>query len=314
MKTAIETALCKLRGTITPSSLEFVEDKGVVRIILNGKKVQEKNMQEEGNDFEGWAIASHICSNGEIVLDIAKGTEFQYGDYIGNGHLCRFLYRIMKFSKQYEKWFRLSPYLQAEADKFEKYLRNGKFVNNVGTGDAGNKGKYDDENAVEARMADPGVLKSVVKSIDVGKGTVYRQLPVGLFEEKIARNKSVFTGGKSAIDLWNIKDDEINIVELKTKNRMMGIITEIFFYSNYIFDLVSEDGLFQLSAVPKGKGNHRGYEEIYNSKIKKVNGIMLADNGNYHPWVCKCLSVLNDNGNSNLNYQCENYHLKDVIS
>ena len=39
----------------------------------------------------------------------------------------------------------------------------------------------------------------------------------------------------------------------KTNNRMIGIVTEIFFYSNYVYDLVSEDGLFALNDQVKGR-------------------------------------------------------------
>ncbi|MCR5746905.1 MAG: hypothetical protein K6G03_04295 [Lachnospiraceae bacterium] len=300
-------------STKIPSALKIEEiGSGSTRIVLDGKKVQGKNMQIDGNAFEGWAIATRVCTNGRVILDVDK--KFTFDRYIGKGHLCRFLYRAMRFSQQYSEWFALSDYLKSEVDKFEQYLKSGKYVNNVGKKDAGDKGKYDDENAVEAKLAEDGVLRKVIKSIDIGAGKVYRQLPVGLFSERVAKETSVFTRGKSAIDLWNIDCDEINIVELKTKNKMIGIITEIFFYCNYIYDFVREERLFSLSAIPKGKDNHRGYEEIVDSKIRKVNGIMLADYDNYHPWVNEeSLDVLNKNNNSDLNYYLDNYHLKIVI-
>ena len=314
MNSNVNESICNRGNTKIPSKIEFNEEKDKIRIVLDGEKIQVENMQKDYNAFEGWAIAAHICTKGHVVLDIDQERKFKYDEYIGNGHLCRFLYRIMKFRKQYGKWFELSQYLQTEVDKFEKYLTSGKFVNNIGSKDAGNKGKKDDENAVEEKLAATGVLKRVIKCIDIGNGEVHRQLPVGLFAEEIKRDNAVFTGGKSAIDLWTIKDDEINIVELKTKNKMIGIITEIFFYSNYIYDLVREDGLFQLSQISNPKDNLRGYEEIVNSELKQINGIMLADDNNYHPWVCdESLAILNDNGNPNLNYFLENYSLDNLI-
>lgn len=189
-------------------------------------------------------------------------------------------------------------------------------MNNIGTGEAGNKNKYDDENAVEAKLAEQGVMRSVIKGVDIGNGNVYRQLPVGLFAGGVKRANSVFTGGKSAIDLWVRNEDTINVVELKTNNPMMGIITEIFFYSNYVYDFLRKDKkLFTLNEIPKGKDNHRGYEEIWNNKdqIYKVNGIMLADDRKFHPWVEKCLEILKDNGIDDLNYYMESYHLNVII-
>lgn len=312
MDSNVNEAICNLRNI--SSIIQLKEEKGKIRILLDGEKVQVENMQEDYNAFEGVAIAAHICTKGHVILDIDQERKFKYNEYIGNGHLCRFLYRIMKFRKQYGKWFELSSYLQTEADKFEKYLKSGDFVNNIGSKDAGNKGKKDDENAVEEKLSATGVLKRVVKCIDIGNGEVHRQLPVGLFSEEAKEKNRVFIGRRAAIDLWVIKDDEINIVELKTKNVMIGIITEIFFYSNYVYDLVREDGLFQLSPIQNKKNNLRGYEEIANSTLRQINGIMLADDNNYHPWVCdESLAILNDNGNPNLKYFLENYSLDNII-
>lgn len=151
--------------------------------------------------------------------------------------------------------------------------RNGKiqrvsvlrfFYNNIGNGETGSKGKYDDENAVEAKLAEDGILRGVIG--DIGEGNVYRQLPAGLFEESVARDNAVFTGGKSAIDLWSVNGNTINIIELKTNNPMIGIVTEIFFYSNYVYDLVSKDGLFSLNEQVKGGKSHRGYEDLLKLK------------------------------------------------
>ncbi len=310
----IEKMICEEGATRIPSNLKIEEDGDAVRITLNADKIQKRNMQESGNDFEGWAIASRVCTNREIVLCTDKSLAIQKSSFIGMGHLSRFLYRIMKFSEQY-KWFHLSEDLQKDVSVFKEYLQSGQFTNNIGTGEAGNKNKYDDENAVEAKMAEDGVLRKVIKGIDIGNGKVYRQLSVGLFEGTVSRYNAVFTGGKSAIDLWSRDGDSINVVELKTNNPMMGIVTEIFFYSNYIFDLVRPNGLFSLNEPTKRKKGHRGYEEIWNNReqLRKVNGIMLADEGKFHPWVEKCSSILNDNNTDELNYYVENYHLEVIV-
>ena len=290
-----------------------ITDEGI--ISLDYKLIKDKNMQVPGNDFEGWAIAAHICSQmGQITLDIKDVDRLPDGKYVGNGHVNRFLYRAMKFKEQYS-WFHLSDKLNDKVDRFKKYLDedNKIFVNNIATKQAGNTYKIYDENAVEAEMAKPGLLKNIVNV--VGDGDVYRQLPVGLFEGKKARDTAIFTYGKSAIDLWSINGDTINIIELKTKNPMLGIVTEIFFYSNYIYDFIMNGHGFTLNGIPRVSDESylRGYDKLFQSKdkLKRVNGIMLADDEkNFHAVVedPKCIDILNDNKNCNITYIKEKYH------
>lgn len=290
-----------------------IRDNGL--IILDGNLIKNKNMQVPGNAFEGWAIAAHICSEmGGVTLDIKEIDSFPEDIYIGHGHVNRFLYRAMKFDEQYD-WFSLSDKLKAKVDRFEEYLDkdNRIFVNNVATKEAENTYKIDDENAVEAEMSKPGLLKSILNV--VGDGEVYRQLPVGLFEEKKAKEKAIFTYGKSAIDLWNINGETINVIELKTNNPMLGIVTEIFFYSNYIYDFIMNRHGFTLNTVPRVREDSylRGYDKLFQSKeeLKRVNGIMLADDeDNFHSVVedSNCMDVLNHNNNCNIAYIKEKYH------
>lgn len=316
----IEKSLCALGKTRIPSRLSITENDtdGCIDLILDGKKIQKKGMLRSGNDFEGWAIAIHICAeelgiDKKIHMDLDENKRFKYEKYEGKGHLGRFLYRAMKFSQQYGDWFELSDYLKNEVSKFETYLKRGTFINSIDNDAAGSKNRHNDENVIEEAMAaNPDFLRRVVKSIDIGTNPVYRQLPVGLFIDDVAKRNRVFTDGKSAIDLWTQHGDEINIVELKTKNIMMGIVTEIFFYSNFILDLVSEDGLFTMTEPPKKSRardiNLKGYEELYNERPKKVNGIMLADNMRFHPWIKNgILDVLNHNQTEELNYFMDSY-------
>ena len=227
----IEEKICAMGARKIPGGIIIDDDKNqdMVRLTLNANRLQTKNMQEDGNAFEAWALCAHKGSQKDVIICVNGFLNTSDGIYIGKGHLCRFLYRIMKFSEQYH-WIHLSEYLEKETESFREYLSNGVFYNNIGNGEAGNKGKYDDENAVEAKLAEDGILRGVIG--DIGEGKVYRQLPVGLFEESVARNNSVFTGVKSAIDLWSVNGNIINVIELKTNNPMIGIVTEIFFYSN----------------------------------------------------------------------------------
>ncbi len=144
------------------------------------------------------------------------------------------------------------------------------------------------------------IMRMLVGNLcDIGNNEVYRQLPVGLFENEVSKETMIFTGGKSAIDIWTWNNEEAYLVELKTLNPMVGIITEIFFYANYMRDLLSKDGLFTLNKAKRNKD--RGYSEILRNDFKKVNGMMLADK--YHPLITdKTIDVLNAGKNEEIHY------------
>ena len=315
--------------TKLPSNVQFILENNErdCRIKLNPQKVQTENMQTDANAFEAWAVALHIALNesGMIILDVDG--EFTSMEYEQNGHWGRFLYRALRFSEQYE-WFALSDKVELQVKKFNEYLKSNVFTNNPPEGEAGIKEKHNNENIVEAMFAEDIELQ---KKFDFFAGNVvYRQLPVGLFkvvddisEErkfyKYSKETMIFTGGKSAIDLWTWNGDEFEVIELKTKNKMAGIITEIFFYANYMYDfLVRGDGNFILNK-PKPLNiseNDRGYANIYNilhsDGFKKIRGIMLADE--YHPILEneKVLTVLNNNG-IDIKYEKAGYKYRLII-
>ncbi len=292
-----------------PTDVQFIleENDRNCRIKLDPQKVQTENMQANANAFEAWAVALYIAlsESGIIILDVDG--EFAQIDYEQNGHWGRFLYRALRFSEQYE-WFQLSDKVRVMVDDFKEFLGREFFTNNLAEGEAGIKEKHNNENVIEAKLAED---EEIQKKFDFFAGNkVYRQLPVGLFkvvedvsEEgktyKYSKETMIFTGGKSAIDLWTWNEDEFEVIELKTKNIMMGIITEIFFYTNYMYDfLVRREG-FILNKPSDKSENDRGYNTIYKfgekKSIKKVRGIMLADE--YHPVLenDRVLEVLNSN-------------------
>ena len=298
-------------GAKLPSNVKFVLENSErdCRIKLNPQKVQKENMQTDTNAFEAWAVALYIALNesGNIILDVDG--KFTPMEYEKNGHWGRFLYRALRFSEQYE-WFILEGEVKVQVEKFKDYLDSNRFTNNLPKGKAGVKEKHNNENIVEAMFADNMEIR---KKFDFFvDNPVYRQLPVGLFRVagasekrkmyKYSKGTMVFTGGKSAIDLWTWNKNRFEVIELKTKNKMAGIITEIFFYTNYMYDfLVSDAGKFILNKyvdLDETK-NYRGYRKIYEiwekRGFKEIQGIMLADE--YHQILNneKVLEVLNDN-------------------
>ncbi len=242
------------------------------------------NMQDTRACFEAWCLiikAKTKTSNPglKIELNVNGITVASYhGGKPANGHLGRFLYRILKFSEQYAGWFQLSPILDNLKNNFKTYLDSHKFVTSAPSGgpkkDIAN---YNLESYVEYLFCDSISAQKDILGLSSGT-TIDRQLPVSLFDATKSNTTGVFTGGKSAIDFWAVDGDTINVYELKSDNPMVGIITEIFFYSNYVHDV------FISNSLDHGKGHVttlKDKEETYRSydKIggKKVKGIMLSD-------------------------------------
>ena len=266
------------------------------------------NMQDTRACFEAWCLIIKAKTSNpslKIELDVDHITNASY--IIGkpdNGHLGRFLYRILKFSEQYKDWFGLSQTLEALKDKFKYYLvlPGVKFV----TSAPKNEPKKDIANCNLESYIEYLYCDSISAQKDIlnlpGETTIDRQLPVSLFEGSSGDGNEVFTRKKSAIDFWALDGDTINVYELKSDNPMVGIITEIFFYSNYVYDV------FISKSIDHGKGcvkleyrTDRSYDKI---KGKKVKGIMLS-NSNRKGWHAslknvasrnKIINIMNANG------------------
>lgn len=250
------------------------------------------NMQDTRACFEAWClIIKAKTSNDDLKIELDVKFELDENgitvvSYTGgkpaNGHLGRFLYRILKFSEQY-KWFELSPTLAVVKSDFENYLATNSFE----TSAPSKKPKADIANCnlesyVEYLFCDS--ISAQKDILDLPSGTtIDRQLPVSLFEGTKAKATGVFTGGKSAIDFWALDGDTINVYELKSDNPMVGIITEIFFYSNYVYDVfISESMNHGKGSVTHKAVEDRSYNKI-DGKKTKVKGIMLS-NSNRKGW------------------------------
>lgn len=242
------------------------------------------NMQEDEAAFEGWALvlkAKGVCD--EITLDADISDDIFANDN-KKGHYRRFLYRAMRFSENYGDWFKLSSRVGKAVDAFQKHYYSGKrLCNNTPSGDAGDNDKL--ENQMEARFAAGNVLETAVP----GLAAVHRQLPVGLFLGDVATdNTRIFTGGKSAIDLWGMANNALHIFELKANNAKVGILTELFFYAAYTYDMFCAGSPDYIKpCVSKNRGEERGYEQLYEAsekeQIKNIVAHILADQ--LHPEV-----------------------------
>lgn len=304
----------------TTSKIEFVlsDDTWTMRM---SEESLSANMQMDAASFEGWAVAikalySDPNWNGTVHLALQDGVVFPNDPMHiseANGHYRRFLYRALRFSQQYD-WFTLSDPLRGATNQFSDFLRKNRFTNNVPLGEADPEKNGKLEHDVEIDFADND-RQLLAELLGVQQPLqIYRQLPVGLFlEEKKAEN-SIFTGKHSAIDLWTIHDDALLLFELKAKNPMVGAVSELFFYANYLYDFyIDQNNTFH----PQPGHNYRGYDELLSkseqSRLKQVKGYILSDER--HP-ILKgngVIEVLNaSNPKRSISYGILDYVINEV--
>lgn len=287
------------------------------------------NMQDTRACFEAWCLIIKAKTEEqkkepklEIVLDVKDIKEADYdGKLPKNGHWGRFLYRILKFSEQYKYWFELSSTLGKIKDKFQNYLDSHTFV----TSAPDKKPKEDIANSNLESYVEYLFCDSISAQKDIlnlhSVTTIDRQLPVSLFEGSKSSTTGVFTGGKSAIDFWALNGDTVNVYELKSDNPMVGIITEIFFYSNYVHDVFISKSLDHgKGSVEIEDGTYRSYDKIKGNKGKQVKGIMLS-NSNRKGWHSsldkptrnKVKEIMNENDMSEaIQYEFLGYQLNPL--
>ena len=254
-------------------------------------------MQSNSAAFEGWALLIHVYCKFHVELDL--DLEHAPSEQPARGHYQRFLYRALKFSQQYSSWFSLSERLAPRVEQFRQYLYHGgspahpnpTFCNGLPSKPA--KDGTSLESCVEGLFA--GECRSVLTELTFQQAgislipdCVHRQLPVGLYETEKSEQNSVFTYGKSAVDLWALTTDGVVIYELKTRNPMVGLLTELMFYANCMYDLyVSQNRMRpfppdgQTGQISADDRILRGYDQLYKKycadKIATIHAAMLTD-------------------------------------
>lgn len=301
MKNMNEEIMRKLQESVGNSSLnltskiQFLETSDEnLRMLLPADAVSD-NMQNDDAAFEGWAVIIYTYfikaekHYKHMVLDIE---DFLYDEEVfrSNRNCNRFLYRVLRFSEQYASWFLLSEKLKKAVELFVEFLKEvSVLTNNTPGQEADIPANRDSEAAVEMLLAadDGAGLRELFKNspISIGGNPVNRQLPVGLFAEEVKDKSAVFPGRKAAIDMWTWNEDTFYILELKKKeNKKVGILSEVFFYANYMCDLLLTDGRFTFNEKGKAK---RGYESlkelVKKEEMKRIGAIMLTDE--IHPLI-----------------------------
>ncbi len=320
------------KGAKLPSGIKFNETDDGLEMILTmtaiGKATERKknlNMQNDAAAFEGWAVIiySHYVKslkegNKKIILKVENELKSKEDvDFSRTqGHYHRFLYRAMRFSEQYQEWFCLDANLKGIIDIFRRYFEKESFVNNYPSAKKSNSidqfnGSVTTESDVERYfVCNDTEKKRLLKKSGLTTENLFRQLPVGLFKGKKEAKNSLFTGGKSAIDLWAIDEEQIAIFEIKTRNKMVGIISELFFYSNYVNDVFVKD-----NRITFYKGYNldtdidiRGYNLLnQNNKNRLIAAYFLTDA--LHPLINKqVIDLLNESKEKKIKYGSISYN------
>jgi len=212
----------KRRNIKIPSGINFSIAGNTVKIKLSSNAVST-NMQKDDGAFEGWALVLKRWGKYHSVI-----ISWDKPNLIDNGHYQRFLFRLKHFSQDFNSWFSIDKDCQIflvdlKIKQAEKYLLNIPSKR-------GDKVSPNPEAILEDRFVNSDLREPLMNISNAV--SVYRQLPVGVFENRVSKSASIFTGGKSAIDIWGFnKSNELLVFELKAdSNEKVGIISELYFY------------------------------------------------------------------------------------
>jgi len=270
------------RNIALPSQVSFALVGDTVKIYIPEEGVIS-NMQDDINAFEGWtAVIKRWCNGSSIELEWGKPQDSK------NGHYQRFLFRIMEFEHAYD-WFTISPSNKDFKDGF-LINENATYYCNQPSDNRKNENEVQGKEALLEYKFVEGKLNEALLQM-VNATFIERQLPVGLFKEKVSTGTSIFTRGKSAIDLWGInKEKELLIFELKAENnKKVGIISELFFYSIFMRNV--QLGIFKYEET----------NDILNKIIdtKRIKAFFLSPE--LHPLIDeRVLEVLNNTSNRSI--------------
>jgi len=254
-------------------------------------------MQDNGSAFESWAIALRFYLDDNI-----KTITIEWEDVLNNDnnyHFNRFVYRLSKFIQTFEWASTAKPIPQIPSVLVCNYPNKDAAkteVHSVGS-----------EGWIECKY---------VEKYGFDYDVMNHQLPVGIFSGKVDKNTHFTTGQKSAIDIWAIKDNNLYIFELKKPgNNVLGVISELMFYTNVLQDIMSHRILYQHDAKMQVaiKKNFRGFKNLYESymsgNIENINAVILADT--IHPLIKpELLDFINKS--ARLKYCRINYSTKKV--
>lgn len=247
------------------------------------------NMQGNEGAFEGWSLC--IIANNPADYNKIRivWTPLVINDlsYAERGHYYRFLFRAYMFKKNYPSLVEIQPAIETDFDPNECKL----WVLNYPKNDSAEPEKKDEGSEANIEIA---LLKIMNGHFDYCD----HQLPVGLFLNEIKKINARSSTGKSQIDLWSVKDNILNIYELKNDiNEEVGIISELMFYTNVMENFRRHVFNYPLSFTQERvfyRHSKELYSDIINNKISAVKGTFLANK--LHPRITdSVIDLLNTN-------------------
>jgi len=258
-----------------PRDIEFVISGNNVEMKLLSDAA-ESNMQEDKAAFEGWALALKRYAKFDNVVLSWQRKRFDKKDN-RNGHYQRFLFRVDNFSWDFKSWFSVKP-------SCLPYLKN-LAIDDASTYYLNHPSK---DRSITIPQQKEGILefkytfREWAKDLKDKTNAAFldRQLPVGVFKKKVKEDNSIFTRGKSAIDIWGIsKNNDLLLFELKADgNNKIGIITELYFYCCVMQRVQKGQFKYEKNDVPN-------LDKI--EKTKKINAYFFAPE--LHPLIDKRL-------------------------
>ena len=296
----------ELKSLRLPSSINFTLEKKCLSVMLSDAT---GNMQENKSAFEGWIICFKSWLPGEIdKVELGWAPSM---DKKKIEHYNRFLFRVLQFQKMFS-WFSVSKKSISEVQSFSHIIQRSYLVMNY---PGSLKQSSISENKIEDKIESLFITESQkLLKTRFNLETLNQQLPAGVFIEKKSAGTRLFTGQKSAIDLWGLNADELSIFELKYKNIRVGIISELLFYL-YLMDAVFINGGIQYPEKAKN-AKVRDFDKLYDTefkkikKFKKLKGYFLIDN--LHPFIGdEAIKLINDGlknlGNISVQKLCYNF-------
>lgn len=253
------------------------------------------NMQTDEGAFEVWALALRAAGARSVHLALAKG------DVPAGGHGGRFRFRVDGFLRLFSEWFRLAPDMPELLPVIcEPRLGpdgRRRFVLNRESEPRNPPTAFElfslalSETEIERLLAfHPDLSGRLGRTFRLR--SVGNQLPVGLFEGDVGEGNKLFTGGKSAVDLWGVgqEGERLVLFELKKAgNEKLGALSELLFYSLLLHEV--QTGMVRLP-LPK-QGVTADYLAIPSTTC--IKGYLLAPG--FHPllegydaWVLNTLN------------------------
>lgn len=229
IKSTYKNEVGERRNLKVPGDMEFAIVGDNVFLSITADAVCQ-NMQSDKASFEGWALVLKRWGNFTKVILRWDNPSYKYGSP-EEGHYQRFLFRVNSFSEHFKSWFSIDSSCMPLMSMMKTKGPGPFFLNKPGT-NRDEKIPQTKEGLLENKFV-KGEFRQPL--MDFAKAKILdRQLPVGVFVDRVSTKTAIFTHKKSAIDIWGInQDDDLLIFELKAeKNDKVGIISEIYFYAN----------------------------------------------------------------------------------